>query len=223
MPLPIKPAGFYVMKIYLVICCCLLFAVLRAQNLPVLPVDTKGRMLDQFYHQLNVTTLWQAGRHVNAQTGKANNCTSPQDTGNHAALLTAAVCKKLHICFLQNTSPKQALTVNMMAGWLLSAQSQACYWQQITGDNAYITVQKYANKGYIVLAVYNGTDDTTAIGQAAFVKPYDMPLNQLNEWGPHLIMAGPHNAEGIQLKRVFTGGNVTFFYNTHLAELPNAQ
>jgi hypothetical protein len=182
--------------------------------------DEHGQKLRQFYLSLNVENLWIAGHRVNWETGVADgNDDRPNKQKTHCSAFAAAACKKLGV-YILNPDNKPHLLANAQYDWLKTPAAAALGWKNIPGENRYGTAQDYANKGYIVIAVFKNPDPDRH-GHAALVTPANITDEQLAESGPQLIQAGSHNYNSVPLKTGFKNhlttwpeNDIVFYYFT---------
>jgi hypothetical protein len=92
----------------------------------------------------------------------------------------------------------------------------------VAGRFVYGEAQGLANRGYVVLAIYQNPNPKVP-GHVALVMPDDLSKRKLEESGPSLIMAGTHNHDRITLKAGFKSHlsswpehDILFFYNANL-------
>jgi hypothetical protein len=173
-------------------------------------IDKNGQRLRSFYLSQSVETHWIAGSHINWETGEADKPDASSGIHTHCSAFAAAACKRLNIYLLRPPEHNQILLANAQFAWLSTPAAMDAGWKLLTGNTAYEEAQSLANKGYVVLAICENTDNNKP-GHVALIMPSEIAINKLEESGPMLIMAGTHNYNKISLK----GG-----FRTHITEWP---
>lgn len=206
-------------KLSLLISCWFIVASF-GQN--TLPITSKGNELKQFYLNQNVENLWLAGHHIDWETGQPDDPFATKGIKTHCSAFVASVCKQKHIYILRPPEHKTGLLANAQYDWLFSKEATQIGWHQIT-DSIYQKAQSYANKGYLVTAVYKNPDPSKP-GHIALVMPDEVTNDLLNQQGPTLIQAGSVNKSAIPLRLGFkhhidkweeATNTIKFFYNSN--------
>ena len=189
---------------------------------PSCPIDEKGFHLKQFYLSQNIENLWIAGHHIDWETGEPDNPNAEKSIHTHCSAFVAAACKKLNIYILRPPAHGQQLLANAQSDWLETGEARDDGWKPIRGEKIYTDAQSFANRGYVVLAIYKNPDQKVP-GHAALVMPDERSAEKLEESGPLLIMAGKHNFNRISLKAGFKSHifswpehEILFYYNSNL-------
>jgi hypothetical protein len=185
----------------------ILFLVFRAALLhaQVTHIDAHGDSLRQYYLGLDVERLWLKGHHIDWKTGGADDPYAGHNIKTHCSVFVAAACMRKGIYILRPPDHKQALLANAQYDWLQSPMGRQYGWRPLSSDAAvavYLKAQEYANKGYVVVAVYQNPDPHKP-GHIALVMPEEMSEQQLAQDGPELIMAGHVNSSHISLRKGF--------------------
>jgi len=194
---------------------------LHAQTLTV---NADGEKLKKAYLAMDVEHLWQAGAHIDWQTGRPDDPTATKEVKTHCSAFTAALCDRQGIYILRPPQHKQELLANAQYDWLASPEAQQKGWRLISGDNIYKRAQEYANKGHVVVAIYKSPDPHEP-GHIAAVMPSPLPLDELAANGPKLISASTHNYNFTTLRAAFRRhitdwptSVVLFYYNEKKVE-----
>jgi hypothetical protein len=66
-----------------------------------IPLEPAGRALKEFYFALNVENGWQAGSHVDWETGIADRPDATAGNHTHCSAFVAAACKRMEIYILR--------------------------------------------------------------------------------------------------------------------------
>jgi hypothetical protein len=186
------------------------------------PIDENGSRLKDFYLSLNVENLWIAGHHINWQTGEQDNPNAEHGIHTHCSAFVAAACKKINIYILRPPEHGQLLLANAQFDWLPTQEAKDDGWKLITERNVYAAAQRFANSGYVVIAIYKNPNPKIP-GHVALVMPDELSGQKLEESGPALIMAGTHNHNHVSLKAGFKSHisswpetEILFYYNSNL-------
>jgi len=188
----------------------------HAQNLSV---SESGTRLKKDYLAMDVEHLWQSGAHINWQTGRPDDPTANREVKTHCSAFIAALCDRQGIYILRPPEHKQELLANAQYDWLASAEAKDKGWRPLTGAEIYKRAQEYANKGYVVVAIFKSPEPHEP-GHIAAVMPAPMPSNELASDGPKLISASTHNYNFTTLRAAFKRhitdwptSLVLFYYN----------
>lgn len=167
-----------------------------------------------------VENNWLAGQHVNWETGKPDNPNATKNIKTHCSSFAASVCKKKKLYLLCPPQNSVTLLANAQFDWLFTKEAAKKGWKQIKQD-VFKTAQSFANKGFVVLAVYKKPKPKKP-GHIAVVIPKEKSMQQLDKEGPNLIQAGLINKSDISLKFGFKHhitnwdsvlNDIVFFYN----------
>jgi hypothetical protein len=183
------------------------------------PVSESGEKLKKAYLAMDVEHLWQAGAHIDWETGRPDDPTATYGVKTHCSAFIAALCERQGIYILRPPQHKQELLANAQYDWLASAEAASKGWHPITGANIYQRAQQYANQGHVVVAVYKNPDAHEP-GHIAAVMPSPVPPDELASDGPKLISASAHNYNFTTLRAAFRrhitewpATAILFYYN----------
>lgn len=182
-----------------------LFTISFALGQDIMPVDSSGYMLRDFYLSLNVENLWTAGHHINWETGEPDDPGSKHEHKTHCSAFVAAACKRLNLYILRPPEHSQKLLANAQFEWLGSDEGLNKGWIQISDSNlfnVYLTAQQMANKGMVVVSVCENPDPSES-GHSALVLPGEISKDSVYENGPLIIMAGTNNYNSVSLRKGF--------------------
>lgn len=189
------------MKFRLLIICLLITSAGYSQELIKINID--GQKLKDYYLSLDVEHLWIAEHHINWETGSPDMPEATKGIKTHCSAFVAAACKKLNIYILRPPQHGQVLLSNAQSEWLNSSEAQQAGWQKlIDNDTLYVSTQRLANQGKIVVAICKNPDHSKP-GHVALVMPCDRSTAILQQEGPQMIMAGTHNFNYIALIKAF--------------------
>ena len=181
-----------------------------------------GESLLKTYLSMNVENLWIAGHHIDWMTGIADRQNVTEGVSSHCSAFVAAACEIKNIYILRPPEHSQILLANAQARWLPSAAAKSRGWHQIVNNSIiaiYFSAQQYANKGFVVVAVFKSPVENLP-GHIALVRPSKISAQSLTDEGPSIIMAGTINHNLISLKMGFKNhikqwpnADIQFFYN----------
>ncbi len=190
----------------------------------MLKPDSNGIKLRNFYLGLNVEKLWIGGHHVNWETGEPDDSNATHDVKTHCSAFTAAACERMNIYILRPPQHKQGLLANAQYDWLKTDEAYKAGWRPISGNDefaVYNSAQEYADKGYVVAAVFQNPDKHKP-GHAALIMPDERTIGKIKEEGPEVIQAGQHNYAGASLIVGFKNHitkwpetGIEFYYNVN--------
>ena len=164
-------------------------------------ITPQARRMIAVIDALEVERHWPAGQHVHWESGEPD---GKAETGagkhTHCSAFVAAAAKKLGIYILRPPEHPQLLLANAQVDWLANTGAQRG-WQAV-GDA--VDAQRYANRGYFVVAAYkNHRDDKP--GHIAIVRPGGKSAAAIRSEGPDVTQAGSTNYRDTTLQRGFAG------------------
>ncbi|MDR3375596.1 MAG: hypothetical protein P4L98_17860 [Ancalomicrobiaceae bacterium] len=160
----------------------------------------KALRLGRFYDGLDVETLWQAGVHIDWETGAPDG--RPErypGKHTHCSAFVAAAAKRLGIYILRPPQHGQVLLANAQADWLAAGLGEG--WQSLPDMDA---AQDAANRGLFVVASYHNHHDDRP-GHIAIVRPSSKSPEAMAAEGPDVIQAGGRNYTRASLVTGFAG------------------
>ena len=160
----------------------------------------KAVRLARFYDGLDVETLWQAGVHIDWETGVPDG--RPErypGKHTHCSAFVAAAAKRLGIYILRPPEHGQVLLANAQSDWLAAGIGDG--WQSL--PDMYVA-EAAANRGYFVVASYHNHRDDKP-GHIAIVRPSTKSLASIAAEGPDVIQAGGRNYARASLVTGFAG------------------
>lgn len=189
----------------------------------------EGKQLSRLYKSMDIEHLWQSGKHVDWETGVADNPYATSGIKTHCSAFAAAACKKMGIYLLRPPEHSEILLASAQFDWLKSESAHNLGWRQISDPNllnVYIKAQDYANKGMMVVASYKNINPYKP-GHIAIVTPSNLSVEEVSKKGPKLIMSSNKNYSSIDFidgfKRhikSFPEKDILFFYNTKSYNFP---
>lgn len=176
-------------------------------------ITAQGQQLLDFLDRSQVETLWQAGVHVDWESGIAD---GKPLKGNgkhtHCSAFAAAMAKRLGVYLLRPPEHSATLLANAQFDWLtthaltlepqaleLTLQAHSDNWFKLADASV---AQKLANQGQLVVAVYRNHHDDRP-GHIAIVRPTAKSTKQISEEGPQITQAGGHNYFSTTVKQGF--------------------
>lgn len=182
-----------------------------------------GKQLKSFYLGMDVLQKWQAGQHINWETGEPDDPDAVSGIRTHCSAFVAAACERRGIYILRPPEHKQELLANAQVKWLNSDKAKEFGWHPIV-KNILSEAQKMADEGYIVVACAQNPDRHKP-GHIALVMPADLSSQQIQQNGPMLIQSSTKNSIDAWFRNAFRHhiadwnaptDNVLFFYNDKL-------
>ncbi|GEN76083.1 hypothetical protein [Chryseobacterium hagamense] len=182
-----------------------------------------GRQLKSFYLGMDILHKWQAGQHINWQTGEPDDPDAVSGIRTHCSAFVAAACERKGIYLLRPPEHKQELLANAQVRWLNSGRSKNSGWHALP-ENTLYEAQRMADEGYLVIVCAQNTNPHKP-GHIALVMPADLSLEQNRQYGPLLIQSSAKNRVDAWFRDAFRhyiadwnapADHVMFFYNDHL-------
>lgn len=189
-----------------------------------------GQALRDSYLAMDVLHQWQAGRHVDWQTGEPDDPDAVSGIRTHCSAFVAAACERQGIYILRPPQHKQELLANAQFKWLNSDQAKDDGWYPIT-KNILSEAQKMADEGCMVVACAQNPDRHKP-GHIALVMPAKESLEQIQQNGPLLIQASAENSIHAVFRLAFcrhiadwhsATDQVLFYYNTKKIQCHESQ
>ncbi len=169
----------------------------------IVPIDSNGLRLRNFYVSLGVVAKWQNGYEIDWETGTAKTKHVVNDR-SYCTRFVAAACKRLKIYTLNpNTCPHNFGT-GALCDWLQSPYSHTSGWKLVEGSDPldiYCLGQQYANNGKVVIVIFK--DLFRPPGHAGLIMPSLVTCDEVKKIGPVLIAAGGNNSDSIRLNQNF--------------------
>jgi hypothetical protein len=165
------------------------------------PIAAAAEQLFQIIDSLDVEHHWPAGEHVAWESGVPDG--RPETSSGkhtHCSAFVAAAAKRVSIYVLRPPEHAQTLLANAQYEWL-AADGAARGWKPITDG---VEAQRYANRGWLVLAAYRNHHDDKP-GHIAIVRPSDKDIQAVREDGPQITQAGATNYRSVALRVGFEG------------------
>lgn len=194
------------------------------QDIDSLRITDCGRQLKSFYIGMDVLHKWQAGQHVNWETGEPDDPDAISGIRTHCSAFVAAACERRGIYILRPPQHKQELLANAQVKWLKSGQAENSGWHPITKDILF-QAQKMADEGYLVVACAQNPDPHKP-GHIALVMPADLSVQQIQQSGPLLIQSSAKNSVDASFRNAFhrhiadwnsATDEIFFYYNDKLS------
>lgn len=163
------------------------------------PVTPNGERLLQRLDASGVDHLWLPHKHVNWETGEVDNDPHARPAATHCSAFVASFAKQLGVYILRPPEHSPVLLANAQMRWL-ATDGGSSGWRRLP-DAA--TAQQSANRGNLVVAVYENPDRHRP-GHIAFIRPGQPSAARLAADGPEVTQAGATNAIAMPLKRAFS-------------------
>lgn len=159
--------------------------------------------LEKVLNSMDLSTKWLPGYNVDCLTGERVKEKSTTVSSSHCSCFVFAVCKKMNIKMIGTPDYKQYhLSTNQMK-WLKTDDAKKSGWNEINGtlNEKYLTSQKKANNGYLVIA---GVEQDNEIrGHVAIVRPSNKIDFYIKNEGPQVISSSTINTVSSSLKDDF--------------------
>jgi hypothetical protein len=175
--------------------------LLSAQLTQAQSISAPAERLSQIIDSLDVEHHWPAGVHVHWETGVPDG--RPESSSGkhtHCSAFVAAAGKHLGIYILRPPEHEQILLANAQYDWLHS-DGAAHGWMALPSA---IDAQRYANRGWFVVAAYKNPNDSKP-GHIAIVRPSAKDERTVSEEGPQITQAGAVNYRSAALRVGFAG------------------
>lgn len=189
-----------------------------------LKITNCGKQLKSFYLSMDVLHKWQAGQHINWQTGEPDDPNAVSGIRTHCSAFVAAACERRGIYLLRPPEHRQELLANAQVKWLTSDQAKDFGWHPIT-ENILSEAQRMADEGYMVVVCAQNPDPHKP-GHIALVMPAALSQSQLQQGGPLLIQSSTKNSVDALFRNAFhhhiadwnsATDEVFFYYNDKLS------
>jgi hypothetical protein len=165
------------------------------------PITPEARRIAEVVDHLDVEHHWPAGVHVNWKTGIPDGKpVSESGRHTHCSAFVASAAEQLGIYILRPPEHPQTLLANAQHDWLLE-DGHAQGWVRLDDAGA---AQKYANRGWFVVATYRNHHDDKP-GHIAIIRPSDKSDELLRTEGPQITQAGTVNYRSTSLREGFSG------------------
>lgn len=159
--------------------------------------------LEKVLNSMDLSTKWLPGYNVDCLTGERVKEKSTTVSSSHCSCFVFAICKKMNIKMIGTPDYKQYhLSTNQMK-WLKTDDAKKSGWNEINGtlNEKYLTSQKKANNGYLVIA---GVEQDNEIrGHVAIVRPSNKMDFYIKNEGPQVISSSTINTVSSSLKDDF--------------------
>jgi hypothetical protein len=165
------------------------------------PISPAAERVAQRIDSLDVENHWPAGVHVKWDTGIPDG--RPEKSAGkhtHCSAFVAAAARSFGVYILRPPEHPQILLANAQYDWL-QGEGAAQGWKPLEGA---VEAQRYANKGWFVVATYKNHHDDKP-GHIAIVRPSNKGENEIREDGPQITQAGGTNYRSVALKVGFAG------------------
>jgi hypothetical protein len=163
-----------------------------------LPTCRDGSVLMAILDGLDVEHHWLSGKRVNWRTGITEDDGEEGPASNCGALV-AALCSRLKVPM---PAPNvQSLSPAAQYDWL-AQYGKGKGWVMV-GE---VEAQLLANQGWVVIAAWKNLappGERTVPGRTAVVRPSRMPLEQIAERGPRVIIADIQNSNDTSVGECF--------------------
>ena len=185
-------------------------------------ITDEGKHLASVLDSMHVEEHWIAGAIVDWRTGDpSGQAIKATDTGKHThcSQFAASACEKLGIYILRPPEHGAVLLANAQYEWLPKEGKDKGWTPVVDG----VAAQDLANRGHVVVAVYQNHDPKKS-GHIAIVRPGKKTPEQIAAEGPDVIQAGGTNFNTTNLQRgfanhpqAFPNGEIRFYAHTPAA------
>jgi hypothetical protein len=183
-------------------------------------ITAEGKHLAEVLDSMHVEEHWIAGAIVDWRTGDpTGKAITDNGKHTHCSQFTAAACEKLNIYILRPPEHSAVLLANAQFEWL-PKEGHAAGWTLVADG---VVAQDLANRGHVVVAVYQNTDPKKS-GHIAIIRPGNKTPAQITAEGPDVTQAGGTNYNSASLKRGFANhpdafpkGEIRFYAHPPMA------
>ncbi len=180
-----------------------------------LPTGRDGSVLTAILDGLDVEHHWLAGKKVSWRTGIAEDDGAEGPASNCGAFV-AAVCSRMKVPM--PAPDVRSLAPGALYDWL-ARYGKGRGWVMV-GD---VEAQLLANQGWVVVAAWKDPSppsEQTVSGRTAVVRPSKMPLQQIADHGPRVIVADIRNANDVSVAECFSAPAVKNHEVVYFAHRP---
>jgi hypothetical protein len=157
-------------------------------------ITPDGYHLRALIDSMHVDTLWQSHLHVNWETGEQDRPSnySGHDRATHCSDFAAAVGERLGVYMLRPPDHPQTFLASAQARWFHDDPGVNDGWKPLEGPGHEQQAQQLANRGNLVVIVYESPDPDKP-GHIAVVRPSEKSPEALAKEGPQVAQAGAEN------------------------------
>ncbi len=189
------------MKKYFI--CLLIIIIISAFFYPYV-YNEKQRKLIEILDTYDLETKWLPGYNVDCNSGDVMPPKSTWVKSSHCSCFTQRFCEDMNIKLIGTKEGfnQKGLATNQLK-WLKTEDAKKNGWEKIKENvpNSYVTANKEANKGNIVLAGVE--DDKELFGHVSIVRPSNRPDFLIKRDGPDTIASSKINSRSVFLKEDF--------------------
>jgi hypothetical protein len=157
-------------------------------------ITPEGYRLGDVLDSMNVEQHWLVHQHINWETGE--NDRPPDyhghDMASHCSAFAAAVGERLNVYMLRPPDHPQTFLASAQAEWFHAKDGVGKGWQPLVGEGHEQRAQELANKGNLVVIVYESPVPDKP-GHIAVVRPSEKSPEALRTEGPQIAQAGMEN------------------------------
>lgn len=171
--------------------------------------------LENVLNSMDLTTKWLPGYNVDCLTGERVKNKSTTVSSSHCSCFVFAVCNKMNVKMIGTPEYKQYHLATNQMKWLRTNEAKECGWREINGNlkEKYITSQKKANDGYLVIA---GVEQDNQIrGHIAIVRPSNKLKFYVVREGPEVMSSSTINTYSSSIKEDF------LYYQKNMKDFEN--
>jgi hypothetical protein len=181
-------------------------AAIAQQNSARMSITPAGEHLAAVLDQMDVERHWLAGKSVKWRTGEPlDRPVTEGKSHTHCSAFVAAAAEKLGVYILRPPKHPSSMLANAQYDWL-SGEGRTEGWTPVAGG---LEAQQLANRGFLVVAVYQEADPKRP-GHIAIVRPSTKSEATIQEEGPQIIQAGRENHASTSVKEGFKHHRAAF-------------
>lgn len=204
-----------------------LLGVLALSLSDIVPAEHMTKM-ERVLVDFNLDSQWSAGYNVECGTGAARPDKSTTVKTSHCSCFIYALCDTLGLYIPAPPEFQQFHLADRQLDWLGSGDGIKHGWTKIDEavPNNYISAQKKANAGHIVIA--GMTQDDRVNGHVGVVRPYrNVDYDVIARRGPIVMASSSPNTYASYLDDEFRlndkrfahiAGRIAFYYNETVPE-----
>jgi len=167
-------------------------------------ITSNGQELESLLDGMHVEQLWQPHLHINWETGEPDRPADYKGPGRstHCSAFAAAVGERLDVYMLRPPEHGQIFLASAQAQWFHSAEGVKDGWQPLTGPDHERRAQELANRGELVVIVYESPNPHKP-GHIVIVRPSEKSAAELDAQGPQITQAGAENHDSFIAAQAF--------------------
>lgn len=166
--------------------------------------NEKQRKLIEILDTYDLETKWLPGYNVDCETGDIMPAKSTWVKSSHCSCFNYRFCNDMNVKLIGTKEGfnQKGLATNQLK-WLKTDEAKQNGWERINESlpNVYVTANKEANKGNVVIVGVE--DDDKLLGHVSIVRPSNRSDYLIKRDGPDTIASSKINSKSVFLKEDF--------------------